>query len=102
MKNRSGTSTPLSTTHKLLKSKVVTFPNPTLYRSIVGALQYAILIRPEIFFAVNKLSQFMSQPLEPHWLSYKRILRCINETLYFRLEFKKLDRTDLEACTDAN
>jgi Reverse transcriptase (RNA-dependent DNA polymerase) len=35
-----------------------------LYRSVVGALQYATLTRPEISFSVNKISQFMHLPTE--------------------------------------
>jgi histone deacetylase 1/2 len=33
------------------------------YRSIVGALQYLTITRPDIAFAVNKACQFMQQPL---------------------------------------
>lgn len=35
------------------------FDDPHLYRTIVGALQYAPITRPDIAFAVNKVSQFM-------------------------------------------
>ena len=33
--------------------------DPRLYRRVVGALQYPLFTRPDIFFVVNKLSQFM-------------------------------------------
>lgn len=36
----------------------------TEYRAVVGSLQYLSLTRPNIFFAVNKLSQFMHQPMQ--------------------------------------
>jgi hypothetical protein len=35
------------------------FPDHSLFRSTVGALQYLSIIRPDIAFVVNKLSQFM-------------------------------------------
>ena len=37
----------------------------TMYRSIVRALQYAALTRPNITFSVNKACQFMSAPVTP-------------------------------------
>lgn len=35
---------------------------PTLYRSVIEALQYLTHTRPEISYIVNKLSQYMQQP----------------------------------------
>ena len=57
------------------------FDNPALYRMIVGALQYATITRPDLAFAVNKVSQFMHSPTTSHWAAVKRILRYINGTL---------------------
>jgi Reverse transcriptase (RNA-dependent DNA polymerase) len=47
------------------------FDDPHLYRSIVGALQYATLTRPDISYAVNKVSQFMHSPTPVHWVAVK-------------------------------
>ncbi|KAI5318631.1 hypothetical protein L3X38_038339 [Prunus dulcis] len=55
--------------------------DPSEYRSIVGALQYLTLIRPNIAFAVNQVCQFMHQHTTVHWLAVKRILRYLNGTL---------------------
>ncbi|MCI20580.1 copia protein, partial [Trifolium medium] len=59
--------------------------DPSLYRSVVGALQYATLTRPEISVAVNKVCQFLSNPLEEHWKAVKRILRYLSGTLHHGL-----------------
>jgi Reverse transcriptase (RNA-dependent DNA polymerase) len=40
--------------------------DPFMFRSVLGALQYATLTRPNISFSVNKLSQFMHSPTEDH------------------------------------
>jgi hypothetical protein len=40
--------------------------DPTLYRTIVGMLQYATITRPDLTFAVNKVSQFFAQLTETH------------------------------------
>lgn len=42
------------------------FVDATLYRSTVGALQYAALTRPEIVFSINKLGQYLSVPTVNH------------------------------------
>jgi len=68
---------PMITSSKLSKSGSDVFSDPTLYRSVVGALQYATFTRPEISYVVNKVCQFMSKPLESHWIAVKRILRYL-------------------------
>jgi len=53
------TSTPLSTTDKLLKDFNDLLPSPTKYRAHVRNLQYLRLTRPDIALITNKLAQFM-------------------------------------------
>ena len=48
-------STPMTTGLKLSKHGTDYFEDATLYRSIVGALQYATITLPEIAFCVNKV-----------------------------------------------
>ena len=59
-------STPMVTNCKLSKHGADLFHDSTLYRSVVGALQYANLTRPEISDAVNKVCQYMANPLDSH------------------------------------
>jgi hypothetical protein len=66
---------------KLSRHGSDTFHDTSLYRSVVGSLQYAAITRPEIAYSVNKVCQFMSQPLESHWVAVKRILRYLKGTL---------------------
>jgi hypothetical protein len=40
---------------------------PTVYRSIIGGLQYLFFTHPDITFSINKVYQFMDRPLLPHW-----------------------------------
>ncbi|XP_019431343.1 PREDICTED: uncharacterized protein LOC109338534 [Lupinus angustifolius] len=70
-------SSPMAHTTKLTKEGSNYFEHPTLYKSIVGALQYATVTRPDIAYSVNKVCQFLSTPLEEHWSSVKRILRYL-------------------------
>lgn len=81
MLNANGMPTPMVSSSKLSKVGSDTVDDPTQFRSIVGALQYATLTRPEISFSVNKVCQFLSNPLEEHWKAVKRILRYLSGTL---------------------
>jgi histone deacetylase 1/2 len=78
--------TPMVGNLKLSKAGSDYLQDPTMYRSVVGALQYATITRPEISFSVNKACQFLSQPLESHWTAVKRILRYLRGTLHYGLQ----------------
>jgi hypothetical protein len=49
----------------------------TQYRSIVGALQYLTLTRPDLSLSVNKVCQFFHMLTTVHWMDVKRILRYL-------------------------
>lgn len=85
MLNANGMPTPMVSTSKLSKIGSPAVSDPTQFRSVVGALQYATLTRPEISFSVNKVCQFLSNPLEEHWKAVKRILRYLSGTLHHGL-----------------
>jgi histone deacetylase 1/2 len=85
MENSKPIGSPMMSSCRLSKLGSDTMTDPTLYRSTVGALQYATLTRPDIAFSVNKVCQFMSQPLESHWKAVKRILRYLKGTLHHGL-----------------
>ncbi|XP_057789688.1 uncharacterized mitochondrial protein AtMg00810-like [Salvia miltiorrhiza] len=77
MQDAKGCPTPMVSSCLLSKGDGVSNVDGKLYRSTVGALQYATITRPEIAFSVNKVSQYMSAPLDSHWKAVKRILRYI-------------------------
>lgn len=77
--------TPMVSRIKLSRVGSDAVPDPTQFPSVVGALQYATLTRPEISFSVNKVCQFLSNPLEEHWKAVKRILRYLSGTMHYGL-----------------
>ena len=74
-----GVSTPMASIDKLypLDGTTLSPANATKYRSVVGALQYLTLTRPDISFSVNKVCQFLATPTDVHWAAVKRILRYL-------------------------
>lgn len=61
--------------------------------SLIGALQYVIITRPEISYSINKACQFPSQPLEGHWTTIKRIMSYLRGTLYHGLHLTHIHLT---------
>nr|KAJ0192857.1 hypothetical protein LSAT_V11C800429780 [Lactuca sativa] len=59
--------------------------DPTSYRRLVGSLQYLAFTRPNVSFAMNKLSQFMYLPTQTHWKTLKRVLRYLKGTIHHGL-----------------
>jgi hypothetical protein len=95
-------STSMSSSNKPSKFEGSTITNPTLYRSTVGSLKYLSLTRPDIAFAVNKVSQFMQDPHEPHWTAIKRILRYLKATIEYTFCIYKLSSHQLIAFLDSD
>ncbi|KAJ1701542.1 hypothetical protein LUZ63_001321 [Rhynchospora breviuscula] len=94
--------TPMQTGVQMSKYSGTAMDDPQLYRSIVGALQYATITRPDLQFAVNKASQFMAVPTDNHWQLVKRILRYINGTLNHGLHLRPSAELALHAYCDAD
>lgn len=81
MSDAKGISTPMVGGCKLSKYGSDYMSDPHLFRSVVGALQHDTITRPDICFSVNKVCQFLSQPLEEQWKVVKRILWYLKGTL---------------------
>jgi hypothetical protein len=104
MTNCKPVSTPLSTSEKLsLHSGSPLGPeDATRYRSIVGALQYLTLTRPDIAFSVNKVCQFLHAPTTEHWTAVKRILRYLKAYAQLGLKICRSTSCLVSAFSDAD
>jgi hypothetical protein len=72
-------NTPVNTQAKL-SSDGSSIPESTLYRNLVGALQYLTFTRPNITYAVQ-VCLYMHDSREPHLTADKRILRYLHDTV---------------------
>lgn len=94
--------TPVDTKSKLAADDGPRVTDPSLYRSLAGALQYLTLTRPYISYAVQKVCLFMHDPREPHFNALKRVLRYIKGTIKHGLQITKSSTTDMIAYSDAD
>ena len=94
-------STPMSTTCALSKYDGTDFSDPQLYRSTVGALHYLGFTRPNIAFAVHRVSKIMHQQEDIHWQAVKRILRYLKFTVGSTLHFHSNSDHSLQGFSDA-
>ncbi|GJT69125.1 ribonuclease H-like domain-containing protein [Tanacetum coccineum] len=76
--------------------------DPTLYRSLAGALQYLTFTRPDITYAVQQVCLHMHDPREPHLAALKRILRYVRGTLDYGLQLFASSTSQLTAYSDAD
>jgi histone deacetylase 1/2 len=98
------TSTPLPAAEKLSRfdGNPLGVEDSTRYRSIVGALQYPTLTRPDLAFSVDKVCQFLHAPTTTHWTSVKRILRYVKFTVDVGLTIPKRNSLSISAFSDAD
>jgi hypothetical protein len=61
----------------------------TKYRSIVGALPYLTLTRPDLSYSVSKACQCLHAPTTNHTTLVKRILRYVQGTISLGLSIRK-------------
>jgi histone deacetylase 1/2 len=96
--------TPLCSTEKLsaIEGSTLGVDDATKYRSVVGALQYLTLKRPDISFAVNKVCRFLHAPTTTHWSAVKCILRYIRGTLNLGLKIEVSKSMLVSAFSDAD
>jgi histone deacetylase 1/2 len=97
-------NTPLSTSEKLsaFEGTPLGPKDSTHYRSVVGALQYLTLTRPDISFSVNKVCQNLHAPTDVHWATVKRILRYIKHDTKIGLKIRKSGSTLVSGFSDAD
>ena len=63
-------------------------PDPIVFRSMVGGLQYLTFTRPNLAYSVQQVCQFMSHPTHHHLVAAKRILRYLKGTLHHGIHFQ--------------
>ncbi|CAL0307768.1 unnamed protein product [Lupinus luteus] len=94
--------TPVDTKSKVSATSGSPFHDPTLYRSLAGALQYLTFTRPDISYAVQQVCLHMHDPRIDHMSTLKRIIRYVQGTLDYDLHLYSSPTSTLVSYTDAD
>jgi hypothetical protein len=100
--------TPMQPQLQLHKTSGTPISDPTAYRRLIGRLLYLTHSRPEISYAVSKLSQFLDAPTDLHMLAGLHVLKFLKnhpgQGLFFSssssLTLKGYSDSDWGACPD--
>ena len=102
MEDSKPVGTPMCTGLKLTKDDESKEVDQTLYRSMIGKLQYVVHTRPDIALAVSIVARFSAKPKENHMMAVKRILRYLRGTEDYGLWYKLGGNLDLKVFTNAD
>jgi hypothetical protein len=94
-------STPYDPSLILRKNKRI-MRDQLRYSQIIGSLMYlASATRPDISYAVSKLSRFVSNPGDDHWRALERVMRYLKATASYGIHYTGYPKV-LEGFSDAN
>ena len=93
-------TTPMASNLKLLSDASLESVDAMMYRQMIGSLMYLPNMRPDIFFVVNTLSQFLIDPRHVHLISTKHIFRYLKGTIDYGLKYKANQKINLEGYVD--
>ncbi|WVY94177.1 hypothetical protein V8G54_033265 [Vigna mungo] len=94
--------TPVDTKPKMNVATSPPFEDPSLYQSLVGALQYLTFTRPDITYVVQHVCLFMHDPREANMHALKHILRCIKGIIDLGLHLCPSSTSTLISYIDAD
>ena len=95
-------STPLIMGEKLRKEDGSELADENVYRRIVGSLLYLTATRPDLMYAASLLSRFMNKPTKKHMGVARRVLRYVQGTLDYGIEYVKQKTAALVGFCDAD
>ena len=94
--------TPLDQNVKLYNSDGSKEADGTLYRQLVGSLNYLTTTRPDLSYSISILSQFLAKPCETHWKATKQVLRYLKGTVDYGLLYTNVSDVQLAGYSDSD
>ncbi|KAJ8899522.1 hypothetical protein K2173_018496 [Erythroxylum novogranatense] len=76
---------PIEQNHRLALADGTLMADPERYRRLVGRLIYLTITRPELYYSVHVLAQFMQNPRMDHWEAALRVAFFLSSDSDLRL-----------------
>eukprot|EP00253_Pinus_taeda_P033599 PITA_33599 len=95
-------TTPMEPRLKVSTQSSSPLVDETLFKQLVRSLIYLTATRPDINFAVNYISRFMSTPKADHWIEAKHVLCYVRGTPDYGLLYTWSSDPTLSGYTDSN
>ena len=70
--------------------------NPTVYRSLIGGLMYALITRPDVAASVSICARYLQAPRQVHLDAARRILRYLYVTRNMPLVYPRVSPSELQ------
>ena len=93
-------TTPMASNMNLLSDASSYTVDATMYRRMIGSLMYLTNMRPDIFFVMNTLSQFLTDLRHVHLIAAKHILRYLKGTIEYGIKYDMDHKINLEGYVD--
>ena len=87
---------------KLLSDASFEKVDATMYCQMIGSLMYLTNTRPGICFAVNTLSQFLTDLRHVHLIAENHILRYLKGTMDYGLKYDVNQKNNLHSYVDSD
>ena len=95
-------TTPMESNLKLLSDGSIEMVDATMYYQMIGSLMYLMNTRPDICFAVNTLSQLLTDLRHVHLIVANHILRYLRVTINYGLKCEANHKINLEGYVDSD
>lgn len=95
-------TTPMAKGARLSKDQGTPLPDPEQYRRLIGRLIYLTTTRPDLSYAVQQLSQYMTGPTSTHCDAALRVLWYVKGCLALGLFFPSNSPLQLKAFSDSD
>ena len=94
--------TPMASNLKLMCDDSSKSVDSMMYRQMIGSLMYMKNTKPNICFAMNTLSQFLTDPRQVHLVVAKHILRYLKGNIDYGLIYDMNQKVNLQGYVDSD